>query len=372
MKLIFQILLLVNVVIASSCKAQNDQSISLNIGDPAPPMRVSAWLKGEPIQYFKKGRVYVVEFWATWCVPCKAAMPHLSTLAREYKDKVAIIGVDVMEKKNTNFEKVSAFVDSMALQMDYYVAVQDSNFMETDWLAASGEQSIPKTFVINGEGKLAWIGHPSKLDQILPKILNSDWDIEEVLTKRNSDRYLRELEDSLNYELMKYKEDRLKPGDLGKPELALLEIKEILREEPRLEYSPLIAMHTFNNLLKTEPHKAYEYGKVAIVTSTYQQPPYDFIIGSINWYSDKLNLPAEIYLLGAEAYQEQIEGIVYPELVKLSKSYTKMAEWYWRANEKAKAIEAQQKAIEALKSEKDSTKEKLATLEFRLEEYKKR
>jgi hypothetical protein len=279
--------------------------------------------------------------------------------------------MDVMEKETTPLQKIKDFVDSMGVDMDYTVAVQDSNFMETNWLATAGEQAIPQSFVVNTEGRLAWIGHPSKLDQVLSKIIKNAWDIQEALSKRNSDRYLMELEDSLNYDLMSYKESRVEPNDPGRPDLALLTIEEIIRKEPRLKYAPRIAMHTFDALLKTDPHKAYEYGKVAIVTPTYQQPAYDFIIGSIDWYSDKLKLPAEIYHLGAEAYQSQINDIVYPELVNLPKRYSKMAQWYWKANDRSKAIEAQQKAIEALKSKKDFSNADLSAFEVQLQQYRK-
>lgn len=365
--------LLLLCVISVTTSAQDILSPSLSIGDPAPPLRVGEWLKGEPIYQFMKGKVYVVEFWATWCAPCKAAMPHLSNLAREYKNKIIVIGVDIMEDKSTSLKKVKAFVDSMGLRMDYTVAIQDSNFMQMDWLDASNGQwksGIPRTFVVNEEGNLAWIGHPSKLSKVLYQITNNSWDIAEASKKQKLDRYLAILDDSLNYELMKYRGDRLNPDDPGKPDLALLAIDEIIRKEPRLQYAPLMVSNTFSALLKTDPHKAYQYGKVAILTPTYIDAPYDFIIGSIETYSEKLRLPEEIYRLGAEAYQIAIDDIPYPELVNMPKRYNKMAEWYWRANEKAKAIDAQTKAIEELKKRKGSSKKDLSLYEVRLMRYK--
>src|SRR6266404_4476353 len=179
-------LLLLLCIIAVTTHAQNDQLPSLNIGDPAPPLRVRGWLKGTPVQSFEKGKVYVVEFWATWCKPCIAAMTHLSALAGKYKDRVTILGIDIYEKKTTSMEKVKAFVDSMGHQMDYYhLAAEDSNFMVAGWLDASGERGIPKSFVVNEDGRLAWIGYPKELDEVLPKIVNNIWDIKEALAKRD-------------------------------------------------------------------------------------------------------------------------------------------------------------------------------------------
>lgn len=273
--------------------AQDDLPPTLSIGDPAPQLQIKEWLKGEPVLQYEKGRVYVIELWATWCVPCKAAMPHLSDLAHKYKDRVTVIGVDVMEKETTTLKKVRAFVDSMGLRMDYTIGVQDSNFMQINWLDASNghwKYGIPRTFVIDQEGKMAWIGHPAKVDNILSQIINNSWDIKEASAKQKLDRYIAVADDSLNYELMKYRGDRLNPDDPGNPELALLAIDEIIKKDPRLKYAPLLAFHTFSSLLKTDPYKAYEYGKVAIVTPAYTSAPYDLIIGSIETNSKKIKV----------------------------------------------------------------------------------
>ena len=365
----FQLSLLL-CIITVTAYAQNDQPPSLNIGDPAPPLRVREWIKGTPIKSFERGHVYVIELWATWCAPCRAEMPHLSRIANEHKGKVTIIGVDVME--TASGEKIKAFVDSMGQRMDYHVAVEDSNFVIADWYNAAGEQSngIPKSFVVNAEARLAWIGHPKDLDEVLPKIVNNTWNIKEVLAKRNSDKYLAALDDSLNYELLRYDYDMKRPSTPAKPDSTLLAIDEIVRNEPRLKYAPFIAYRTFACLLQTNPHKAYEYGKVAIVTPTYGEPAYDAIIGGILTYSDKLKLPKEIYQLGIEAYQAKIGFVVYTETANMPKYYDDMAKWYWRMKDKSNAIDAQQKAIEALKKKKDFSKNDMTAFESRLQQYR--
>lgn len=215
------------------------------------------------------------------------------------------------------------------------------------------------------------MGHLKDLSEVLHKIVNNTWDIKEALVKRNLDRHLEEMDDSLKYELMPYWGNPDKPDDLGKPDLALLAINEIIRQEPKLKYAPFIAFNTFYSLLKIDSHKAYEYGKEAIVTSTYTDPPCDLIIGAIETCSNKLSLPVEIYESGAEAYHVKINQIPYPEIVDISKLYNKMAEWYFRANDKSKAIGAQEKAIDAMKSKKGFSKTDMAAFEFRLQQYKK-
>jgi hypothetical protein len=104
------------------------------------------------------------------------------------------------------------------------------------------------------------------------------------------------------------------------------------------------------------------------VTPTYDDPPYPLIWGAIDWYSDKINLPAEIYELGVATYQARIDA--YPENIRAS-FYYKMAEWYLCANDKSKALDAAQKAVEILKTEKGVSAKKMAAYESRLQEYKK-
>jgi len=363
------VILLCNLTLSSH--AQNATPPSVNIGDMAPPLRVREWIKGTPVQQFEKGKVYVVEFWATWCKPCIAAMPHLSTLAAKYKDRVTILGIDIYEQKSTSLAKVKAFVDSMGHQMNYHVAIQDSDFMAVEWMDASGYRGIPSSFVVNAEGRLAWIGHPKDLEKILPKIVNNTWDTKDALNKRNLAQYLEKLNDSVYYELYKFMDDRLKPGDLGQPDSILLTINKIIKSEPNLRYAPVIVYNTFSSLLKTNQQMALEFGHLAIVKPSYDdEPAYRQIIGAIEEYSDKLNLSTEIYQLGAEAYQAYIDQIPYPEIVNTPKLYHKMATLYWRANEQSKAIETEQKAIEKLKGKKDFSKTDLAAFEAQLQQYK--
>ncbi len=69
----------------------------LAIGDSAPGLQVQEFVKGEPVKQFEKGKIYVVEFWATWCGPCRESIPHLSKLQQENKN-VTFVGVSVDEQ----------------------------------------------------------------------------------------------------------------------------------------------------------------------------------------------------------------------------------------------------------------------------------
>src|SRR5947208_1155637 len=66
---------LVTLLVASNCALAADAP-TLHVGDRAPGLSVSKWLKGEPVTQFQPGKVYVVEFWATWRQPCIKSIPH--------------------------------------------------------------------------------------------------------------------------------------------------------------------------------------------------------------------------------------------------------------------------------------------------------
>lgn len=361
--------LLILCIISTQGYTQHAQDSLLNIGDPAPVLHVREWIKGRPIQRMDKGRIYVMEFWATWCKPCRAAMPHLSTLARKYKDEITVIGMDVYEKDGTSVKKVRSFVDSMGNKMDYHVAIADDNRMVDEWLVASGEKAsgIPRSFVVDAEGRLAWIGHPKDLDTVLQKIVANQWDIAEEFALRNETRRLKELDVDAGYRIL-YPPDVFKPGYVERPDSALLVLAEIVKDEPKLKYARSITFHTFSCLLKTDQKKAYAYGR-EILTAT-DKPFFSSIHHNVLNYADVFTLLPEIYQLGAEARQKEIEQLPYPEIFDLSGDHSQIADWYWRANNKSKAIAAQQKAVEELKKHKGFSSADLAAFESQLERYK--
>jgi thiol-disulfide isomerase/thioredoxin len=147
------------------------------VGDPAPMLDVDSWIKGEEVKAFEPGKVYVVEFWATWCPPCVRAIPHLSELQRKH-DKVTFIGVAASERKDADgsdkrLDNLKAFVEKQGEKMAYRVAYDSDRGMAKPWLVAAGRTSIPTAFIVNHETKIAWVGHPNKLGAELEKVLDA-------------------------------------------------------------------------------------------------------------------------------------------------------------------------------------------------------
>lgn len=161
------------------------KSPALKVGDSAPAISVEKFIKGSPVTGFEKGRVYVMEFWATWCGPCIAQMPHLSEIQKEYKDKgVTVIGVNVWEDmrgeeySDKTLPFVQKFVEGQGARMGYTVAYDGGKkTMSDSYLKAAKQNGIPACFVVNGEGKIAYLGHPMFLDEVMPDVVAGKWDI---------------------------------------------------------------------------------------------------------------------------------------------------------------------------------------------------
>jgi len=120
--------------------------------EPMPAFEVKTWIGDKTLTAERlKGRPYVVEFWATWCGPCRQTIPHLSKLNQVFEPVgVPIIGL-TSEPKN-KIGKVRAVANEFG--MDYYAGFDEGLGRKLN------VRSIPTAFVVGKDGEIAWRGHP--------------------------------------------------------------------------------------------------------------------------------------------------------------------------------------------------------------------
>lgn len=94
-----------------------------------------------------KGKVVILNFWATWCVPCREEIPGLVELQKQYGEKdLVVVGVSVDEGGR---ELVKRFVER--LKIDYPVVIADEKMMRD----FGSVEAVPTTFIMNRKGDIA-------------------------------------------------------------------------------------------------------------------------------------------------------------------------------------------------------------------------
>lgn len=244
----------------------DDPEPKLNVGDKAPKFEVKEFVKGEAVKDLAKGKVHVVEFWATWCGPCIATIPHLTELQKKHGD-VAVIGVCVFEREP---ERVKPFVEKMGDKMNYRVAMDavpdgkkpDEGAMAKNWMDAAGQQGIPAAFVVNKEGVIAWIGHPAELDKPLAEVVANTWDVKAEIVRVKEERVRERKFRAVVAKLQKAQENDDKKGMLAIIDAAV-------KDDPKMEI--LLADAKFNTLIElNDGEQAAAYGR-KLLTGIYQE-----------------------------------------------------------------------------------------------------
>ena len=123
-------------------------------GKTAPKFAVGQWLTGAAPA--TKGKVVLIDFWATWCPPCRALIPELNGYQKKFGKDLVVIGVS-----DEDAAVVKKFMGST--KMAYNVAVDPKKQMEK----VVGVKGIPHVLVITPDGVVRWQGFPLSDDDTL-------------------------------------------------------------------------------------------------------------------------------------------------------------------------------------------------------------
>ncbi|MBP8130455.1 MAG: redoxin family protein [Candidatus Hydrogenedentes bacterium] len=164
-----------------------------DLGDKAPELAVSEWAKGQPVTLAalkEQKKVVIVEFWATWCPPCRASIPHLTELQKKYAETAVFIGISSEEAAT-----VRPFVEKQGDQMEYRVAVDNDGKTNKAYMEAYGIDGIPHAFLVDREGRVVFHAHPMdpKFEETLKAVLDGTFDLEKARATLASEHKLEQL-----------------------------------------------------------------------------------------------------------------------------------------------------------------------------------
>jgi thiol-disulfide isomerase/thioredoxin len=245
------------------------------LGMDAPPLKLAKFVKGDPVVLAdgKGSQVYVVEFWATWCGPCRTSIPHLTEVQKKFKDKnVTIIGVS-----DETAAKVEPFVEEMGAKMDYVVAIDKNRSTFSDYMEAFDQGGIPTAFIVNKAGKIVWYGHPmADLESVLEEVVADKFDVAAYkLKQERAEKLQKDMVAYLDQTLgSKYGDETKSQGvafvkDCEQPEM-LNQFAWIILTNPRVK-------HRDQEVAMAAAKKAYDLSKGmdASITDTYARAFYD-------------------------------------------------------------------------------------------------
>jgi len=349
---------------ASPAKAEAAADL-LTIGSKAPELKVGKWVKNGEVKGFEKGKIYVVEFWATWCGPCKKSIPHLTEMAKQYKDKVTFAGISVWENDESHVDAVEKFVAKMGDKMDYHVAVDDKfgneGSMAKSWMSAAQQDGIPSAFIVNGEGKIAWIGHPMQMEKPLAEVVAGKWDMAKAIgeAKKAAEQ---EAIDKENQKILATEGRALQEAFMGGDHPKVVtEVDAILAKHAAL--GKMLLPIKFMSQLKVDETAAYATGRALVASELKNEAQ---AMNQVAWtILDTKDLKKPDFALAldaakaAAAASNNEDGMILDTLALAT----------FKTGDAAKAIEIQTKAVELAKKAGD--KDTLAEMETRLAEFKK-
>lgn len=120
------------------------------LGKTPPKMVVEKWLTPQPST---TGKFVLIDFWATWCGPCRQSIPHLNELQAKFKDQLVVIGLS--DESEADVKKMKS------PKMDYSVGIDTAGTMSK----AMSVRGIPHAIILDPSGVVRFEGHPAYLNE---------------------------------------------------------------------------------------------------------------------------------------------------------------------------------------------------------------
>lgn len=148
-------------------------------GGTAPNLEGVQWIRGEPVERFETGRVYVLEFWSTWCAACIEPIEHLNELARRYKADATLIGIHIWQRESapTPTKFLEERVKAGKPVMEFPIVEDVDDALAKIWMDATENGGLPTAMIVDRASRLVWFGHSKDLEEPLKAVVEGKYDI---------------------------------------------------------------------------------------------------------------------------------------------------------------------------------------------------
>jgi thiol-disulfide isomerase/thioredoxin len=271
-RILFTLAALILLTACSTTQKAGEESAqkSMTIGDKAPAIDITHWVKGDKVSRLKNGEVYVIEFWATSCGPCRTSMPHLSELQDEYGEKVTIIGIsdEPLETVEGFLAKADDKGRTWNERIRYTLTSDPDRSAMNDYFRAAGQRGIPCAFIVGRDRRVEWIGHPMFMDETLKAVVNGSWDREPFKKTWEAEQVVRQMQ-------MEFAAAE-RAGEWDKAEAMLNQMLEKAPDSPTVRYERFELLVGGLN----RPEEGYKIGE-AIVEENWDNAS---TLNMIAWY----------------------------------------------------------------------------------------
>lgn len=143
---------------------------NIKIGEKAPEITITHWLHNKPVSTNLEDKFIVLEFWATWCGPCIAAVPHMNILQAEINNP-DLLFVSITDEPEAKTKRILEKVDFKSIVVTDTTKKTQINFGD----GRKGLEAYPMTVLIDNKGWVKWIGEPNQLSvEILEKFVSGN------------------------------------------------------------------------------------------------------------------------------------------------------------------------------------------------------
>jgi len=238
------------VLMAAMTLGATHVAADLKVGDPAPPLKIKEWVRGEAVNLAKDAtkKIHMVEFWATWCPPCKASVPLLTSFQKKHARDLVIIGVTDPDPDRNSPTQIKQFVKEQGSAMAYHVAIDDNGATSKAYLP-SDLVGIPFAYLVGRDGRVVWQGSPldPSLEKVIPDVIAGTFDVAAAKAAAGVEQEVGKL--------FQAAEEAYQRGQM---DLVWSRMVEVLKIDPANE----MAMQLLTGVYASEPRKAEEFKAV--------------------------------------------------------------------------------------------------------------